>query len=127
MEGRTVNDIVAEMLEESGVYVVIEPGYGTNYDDVIGVAGTLTGAMRLVLGTESLEMLVSENDPMDPEACKAIPVKVDTVGAADAFRWVDESAIGRGLGNFKLGEGFMRAYFQDEATAYVVQWRQMTF
>jgi hypothetical protein len=115
------------MLEESGVYVVIEPGYGSNYDDVIGVAATLTGAMRLVLATETLEMLVPENDPEDPEACKAIPVMVDTVGAADAFRWVDENAIGYRPGGFKLGEGFMRAYFQDEATRYVVQWRQMTF
>lgn len=127
MEGRTVNDIVEEMLEENGVYVVLNPGYGSNYDDVIGVAATLTGAMRLVLATETLEMLVPENDPNDPEACKAVPVKVGTEGAAECFRWVDESAIGFRPGYFKRGEGFMRAYFQDEATGYVVQWRQMTF
>lgn len=126
MEGRTVNDIVAEMLEESGVYVVLETGYSSD-DEVIGVAATLTGAMRLVLGTETLEMWVSDNNPEDPEAGHVIPVKVDTVGAADAFRWIDESGYGSYPGNFKLGEGKMRAHFQDQGTRYVVQWRQMAF
>lgn len=115
------------MLEEGGVYVVLEPGWGSNYDDVIGVAATLEGAMRLVLADEKLQMLVPANDPDDPDACVSIPVKVGTVGAANAFRWRDETQIGNHPGNFKLGEGFMRAYFQDEATGYVVQWRQMTF
>lgn len=124
MEGRTVNDIVAEMLEESGVYVVLETGYSN--DDVIGVGATLTGAMRLVLETEELEMWVSDNDPDDREAGHMIPVKVDTVGAADAFNWVDENAI-RGIGTFEKGKGRLRAYFQNEPTRFVVQWRQMTF
>lgn len=126
MEGRTVNDIVAEMLEESGVYVVLETGYSGD-DEVIGVAATLTGAKRYVLDTGELQMWVPINDPLDPEAGELIPVKVDTVGAADAFRWVDESAYGNYPGNFKLGEGRMRAVFQDEGTRYVVQWRPMTF
>lgn len=126
MEGRTVNDIVKEMLEDNGVYVVLETGYSTD-DQVIGVAATLTGAMRLVLGTETLEMWVSDNDPEDPDAGHTIPVKVDTVGAAEAFNWVDESAYGGWAGNFKLGEGKLRAHFQDRGTQYTVQWRQMTF
>lgn len=125
MEGRTVNDIVAEMLEESGVYVVLETGY-SGHNDVIGVAATLTGAMRLVLETEELEMWVPIKDPLDPEAGEMIPVKVDTVGAADAFQWVDENAV-RGIGTFEKGKGHLRAHFQDEATRFIVQWRQMTF
>jgi hypothetical protein len=114
------------MLGESGVYVVLETGYSSD-DEVIGVAASLTGAMRYVLESGELLMWVKGNDPNDPDAGDMIPVKVDTVGAADAFRWVDESAYGNYSGNFKLGEGRMRAFFQDESTRFVVQWRQMTF
>lgn len=114
------------MLEESGVYVVLETGFSGD-DEVIGVAATLTGAMRYVLNSGELRMWIPIDDPNDQEAGELIPVSVTTKGAADAFRWVDESAYGRYSGNFKLGEGRMRAVFQDEGTRYVVQWRPMTF
>lgn len=123
MEGRTVNDIVADMLEESGVFVVLETGY-SNDDEVIGVAATLTGAMRLVIETGELTMWVSSNDPDDPEAGEVIPVTFAL--AANVFEWIDEDMVGR-IRTFEMGKGRLRAYVQDEATRYVVQWRQMTF
>lgn len=126
MEGRTVNDIVAEMIGDHGVYVVLETGYSGD-DEVIGVAASLVGAMRYVLATGELQMWIPLNDPLDPEAGELVKVTAETVGAADAFRWVDESGYGNYPGNFKLGEGRMRAVFQDEGTRYVVQWRPMTF
>lgn len=120
MEGRTVNDIVAEMLEESGVYVVLSPRFGSEYDEVIGVAATLTGAMRLVLSTGELETWIGINDPEDPEAGEMVTVTPDTPGVTDLFKWVADDG-------FELGSGWMRAEFDGQASRFIVQWRQMAF